>query len=429
MKMSDSDWKTNRLPLWTGLAAAALVIAVLGGGFLWWRSKAARLNPGNAPRIGYLETNGPSRRRHSHTIAWDDIEDHSALFLRDLIFTPMEVTSVVVLDDQRRLPLPSGSMVELDEQTTESLKIQLIEPEKMMASALPSLDGLFWFADPTVWEWRQSELTDRGARFQSGGVKLASLIPMNRVSRTPLQPLVTDFEIKILSARPLSLARTVRFQWSPVPVDGVRYELQMASDKDFLRMSPRAVPGTSINLPLTKAGTYYWRVVAIAANESVVSAISAVTLREGGRIIAFDPGLNVVRTVSGGIIEGIGKDAAIKGQGHQLATRKLENLKQKESGLTKSEIDPVVKRRIGELRACSERRGPTGEGFQGKVFLNFKILPNGTTDQITLDSSSPTTEFLNNCVARSVRRWHFPKPRAGRTVPVSYPFVFATIED
>lgn len=415
------------MPLWTGIAATVAVAGLLGAGYFFTRSRAARLNPGNAPRIGYLETSTFGRRRHAHSILWNDIEDHSALFLRDLLFTPPDATAYVVLDDLRRISLPPGSMVELDEQTTETLKIQLVEPEKLMIAAVPTSDGLVWFSDPKVWEWRQSELSDRAVKLAGRTLKLASLIPMNRMSRGPLRPVLGDFEVHLLPALPLPRQRTVSLRWTPVPVEGVRYEVHLSDNAAMERPTIRASTSSSLRVPLGRPGNYFWRALAYQGGEALSSEIGAFKVSGNGRVVAFVPDASTIAMV-GASGKGRADSARVQGQGRGVSVH-ADRASASLPGLERAEIDRVVKRRSFEVKACLEGESPSPSSFQGKVFLSFQILPDGGVGDIKIDAGREPSAALSDCVQRKVVRWKFPRPRDGQPVAITYPFVFATIED
>jgi len=414
----ESEWKPSRLPLMAGIAATVAVAGLLGVGFILSRSRAARLNPGNAPRVGYLETSALGRRRHASSIHWDDIDDHAALFLRDLVFTPPEATASVVLDDLRRIALPPGSMVELDEQTFETMKIRLIEPEQQMLAAVPATDGLVWVTDPKVWEWRQSELIDRAKKLSAKTTTLASLVPLNRMSRGPLRPVLEDFEIRLLPAVQMPGQRVVRLRWTPVPVDGVRYEVQIGDTPTLETATVRSALTNQLNLPLSKAGSYYWRSLAYDGASVLSSEMGAFTFGGAGKVTAFDPARTRIEMVGS---TKKARGASIEGQGANISVQ-AERVTSSVPGLDKTQIDRVVKRRSFEVKPCLD-------GFQGKVFLTFRILGSGAVDGVKIDAGRDPSSDVADCVEKKVVRWKFPKPRDGQPVPVQFPLVFATIED
>ncbi len=64
------------------------------------------------------------------------------------------------------------------------------------------------------------------------------------------------------------------------------------------------------------------------------------------------------------------------------------------------------------------------EGWIGKNSVSGIEL-----GDIKIDAGREPSAALSDCVQRKVVRWKFPRPRDGQPVAITYPFVFATIED
>lgn len=128
---------------------------------------------------------------------------------------------------------------------------------------------------------------------------------------------------------------------------------------------------------------------------------------------------------SGRIFEYSG--ARVDGQGNSPILVDLENLSVGE-GLTHEEVQEVIQSKIGEVRRCQEIANRTGKAFEGKVVVNFSILPNGSLKDVSLSQEEKIDSQMRGCLLRKISAWKFQNPRGGREVEVSYPFVFMTLE-
>ena len=93
-------------------------------------------------------------------------------------------------------------------------------------------------------------------------------------------------------------------------------------------------------------------------------------------------------------------------------------------GLSKAEIDKVVRARQGLIRACYQRQLNRTRGLGGKLVVNFRILPNGAvqTARVVGGKSSLRNKSVESCVVRQITRLKFPAKGGG---VVNYPFVFS----
>ena len=55
----------------------------------------------------------------------------------------------------------------------------------------------------------------------------------------------------------------------------------------------------------------------------------------------------------------------------------------------------------------------------------FTIGPRGTVPTAAVTESTLSDSNVGRCVAKSVKRWKFPKPSSGGSAMVTYPFSFS----
>jgi outer membrane biosynthesis protein TonB len=92
-------------------------------------------------------------------------------------------------------------------------------------------------------------------------------------------------------------------------------------------------------------------------------------------------------------------------------------------GLTKEEIDRVVRSRAGVFRACYQKELNRSPGIGGKMVIHFVISGDGTVKSANGAGGSLKNEAVESCVTNNIMRLHFPaKPPGGI---VNYPFVFS----
>lgn len=89
-------------------------------------------------------------------------------------------------------------------------------------------------------------------------------------------------------------------------------------------------------------------------------------------------------------------------------------------------IQQVVKFHLPEIQKCYEQvvLEIGGAPPEGRVVVNFTIMPNGLTSQTKIDrkKTSIKNDRIHDCVTDGVRMWEFPKPSDNREHPIEYPF-------
>ncbi|HTJ46239.1 MAG TPA: AgmX/PglI C-terminal domain-containing protein [Kofleriaceae bacterium] len=94
--------------------------------------------------------------------------------------------------------------------------------------------------------------------------------------------------------------------------------------------------------------------------------------------------------------------------------------------LDKDEIRRVIKRNIQKLTYCYEKQLLVKPDLAGTVATQFFIAPDGSVATANATGVDPD---VATCVADTIRKMQFPKPRGGGGVQVNYPFTFRSTGD
>lgn len=106
-------------------------------------------------------------------------------------------------------------------------------------------------------------------------------------------------------------------------------------------------------------------------------------------------------------------------------SRKNPPEKASEHGLYQEETDTSILTNITEIRKCYERELKKNSNLEGLARVKFSVEPNGYVSHAqimtnTLDKHRRVAKCLKNLMLKTV----FPKPRGGKFVSITYPFVF-----
>lgn len=93
---------------------------------------------------------------------------------------------------------------------------------------------------------------------------------------------------------------------------------------------------------------------------------------------------------------------------------------------SKNEIQPVVKAKQGEIKACYlellKRRGSKQPVPQGTAVLQFEVSPEGKVAAASIGAASDIKDAaFAACAVEKLKAWVFPPPRGGAPVKVGYP--------
>lgn len=94
-------------------------------------------------------------------------------------------------------------------------------------------------------------------------------------------------------------------------------------------------------------------------------------------------------------------------------------------GISKSDIDAVVRRNLNQVRYCYTRELQRTPGLAGKVSVKFIIAKDGSVSSATIAKSSLGSSAAESCISGRFLRMQFPALKGGSTAIVNYPFVFA----
>lgn len=92
-------------------------------------------------------------------------------------------------------------------------------------------------------------------------------------------------------------------------------------------------------------------------------------------------------------------------------------------GLDRSVIERVIRRNLGDINYCYERRLNARPNLSGIFEAKFSIGANGKVMSVTSARNSLADNTLDSCIRGSIKTWQFPKPVGGTIVNVNYPFI------
>jgi hypothetical protein len=98
-------------------------------------------------------------------------------------------------------------------------------------------------------------------------------------------------------------------------------------------------------------------------------------------------------------------------------------------GLTREEIQRVLKRVMPQIKYCYEKELNREPTLEGKLTTAWTITKDGTVSGAQLSATTMQKtggDQVGSCVTRILGRLQFPSPRGGGQVVVTYPFVFST---
>ncbi|MBX3019598.1 MAG: TonB family protein [Bdellovibrionaceae bacterium] len=96
-------------------------------------------------------------------------------------------------------------------------------------------------------------------------------------------------------------------------------------------------------------------------------------------------------------------------------------------GLTREQVEAVVRRNSGQLAFCYEKALQAQKDLRGRLTLEWVVAASGGVSRVSVASSSLRSKSVENCVVASVKKWKFPRPVGGVNVDVSYPFDFGRL--
>jgi len=93
--------------------------------------------------------------------------------------------------------------------------------------------------------------------------------------------------------------------------------------------------------------------------------------------------------------------------------------------LDKDIIRRIVRAHINEVRYCYNKGLVVDPSLEGRVAIQFTVGPTGKVPTAVVASTTLSDKKVGECIAKSVKRWKFPRPSGGGVVVVTYPFVLS----
>lgn len=93
--------------------------------------------------------------------------------------------------------------------------------------------------------------------------------------------------------------------------------------------------------------------------------------------------------------------------------------------LDKEIVRRVIRHHIDEIRACYERTSPGRPLRAARILVKFAIGASGFVRHTRVVGSTMEDMTVDDCVARAMCGWQFPRPLGGGWVVVTYPYVLS----
>jgi hypothetical protein len=132
---------------------------------------------------------------------------------------------------------------------------------------------------------------------------------------------------------------------------------------------------------------------------------------------------------SGNLDVGAGRGRGRKGPGlgrgreKELQVGMETGTAQAEGGLTRDQINRVVRAHAAAIRYCYEKELQRQPSLSGKIELYWVIRANGTVDRTRVAATTMASRAVEGCMERQVKNWQFPRSDS-ETIVQSYPFFF-----
>ncbi|MBN2494765.1 MAG: AgmX/PglI C-terminal domain-containing protein [Deltaproteobacteria bacterium] len=158
----------------------------------------------------------------------------------------------------------------------------------------------------------------------------------------------------------------------------------------------------------------------------------------GGLDVATAPGQHGSRGVDGaasatsigdlgttGVVGGAGKGGRKKAEARVVAKVSSAALQEFESdSRSPADIKKVIRRRLGGIKHCYEKRLKRNPELQGKVVIRFVVHPGGKIIEVEVLENTTGDAELAACIRSCVKAIRFPPAEGGETAVV-YPFILA----
>jgi hypothetical protein len=112
-------------------------------------------------------------------------------------------------------------------------------------------------------------------------------------------------------------------------------------------------------------------------------------------------------------------------KGEAAVTYSVEDV-QVRDGLTREEIERVVRAHEREIQVCYEKAliQSGKKDLGGRLKVGWFVNKDGRAQAVVEEAGVGDGGHLFGCVAAAIQTWQFPKPRGGSGAQVSWPWFF-----
>ena len=232
-------------------------------------------------QIGYINPKGVIRRRIAKSLHWENLQERSVLFMRDIVYATKDATATIELNGGKTFELLSDSMIQMDEVSSDSINITLIEGQvkgkdvaavsvkkevKFRMPAYPTRGLSQLIASPVLdaFELRRSELLARIKDYMTVKKNRLVLKPMAALKQFSTMNQLKYFNIDLISPENirynLRANRWLEFEWTQIPLPDTKFVIELSRTSDFVSKISQATQSSRIKLQIEEEGTYFWRV-------------------------------------------------------------------------------------------------------------------------------------------------------------------------
>ncbi|MBI1862304.1 MAG: hypothetical protein HYR96_15425 [Deltaproteobacteria bacterium] len=254
--------------------------------------------------IGKIMPKGTIRRRVARSLHWENLTEPATLYLRDIVYATKDSSATIELEAGKKFDLMSDSMIQLDDVSSDSINITLIEGQvkgpdaasvsvkkevkfRMPAYPTRGVSSLATAPPIDIFELRASEYLARVSdtlKMKSRRLAMRELASMKKTE--PLDRL-TFFVIELL--KPENIRYNLRanhwleFIWTPIPLENIKSTVELSRNNDFRSKLSALSKGSTLKLQIEEEGTYYWRVKSERGKEVAYSPVGEfhMSLRSG----------------------------------------------------------------------------------------------------------------------------------------------------
>jgi TonB family protein len=126
-----------------------------------------------------------------------------------------------------------------------------------------------------------------------------------------------------------------------------------------------------------------------------------------------------------GVVGGAGSGTRKKAEARVVARVTSAALQEFDSdSRSQKDIVKTIRRRLGGIKHCYEKRLKRDPELKGKIVIRFVIHPGGKVIEVEIAENTTGDSELARCIAATVKAIRFPSAEGGET-SVTYPFILA----